>query len=106
MKSDTLLPLVAKLQTCASHNAGISREVFLECWDELRREDVTPFIKPTAPVMAALVLHDDTFAQLLTGVEQAQLLALVDLAIDRYEQRTHPPNKLGKLLAGSIKKET
>ena len=106
MSNHTLLPLVAKLKTCASHNAGISREQFLECWDELWREDVTPLLKPTAPVMAALVLNDDRFAQLLTGAEQAQLLALVDLAIDRYEQRTNPPNKLGKLLAGSIKKET
>jgi hypothetical protein len=105
MKTETLLPLVAKLKSCSSHDASISREMFLECWDELRREDVRAFINPTAPVMAALVLSDDRFKQLLNEAENTQLLALVNLAVERYEQKTSPPNKLGKLIAGIIKKE-
>jgi hypothetical protein len=103
--NNNLLPLVTKLKCCASHEEGISRELFLESWDELQREGVTHLSKPTAPVMAALVLNDDRFAQLLNQAERDQLVSLVNLAIDRYQQRANPPNKLGKLIAGCIKKE-
>jgi len=95
--------IVATLKACPSHHASVSRERFIEGWAELQREDVTPFIKPTVPVMAALLLHDDRFTQLLNEAEQLKLKALVQLALDRYEQQTHPPNKLGKLIAGLIK---
>jgi hypothetical protein len=100
-----LLPLLAKLKACPAHQASVSRELFLESWDELKREDVNPFRTPTVPVMAALVLNDDLFAQLLSEVERAQLLALVKLAVDRYDQQTNPPNKLGRLMAGVIIKK-
>jgi hypothetical protein len=95
--------IVATLKACSSHHASVSRERFIEGWAELQREDVTPFIKPTVPVMAALVLHDDRFRSLLNPSEQEQLHALIQLAQDRYEQQTNPPNKLGKLIAGLIK---
>jgi hypothetical protein len=49
------------------------------------------------------LLHDDRFTQLLNSSEQSQLKALVQMALDRYEQQTNPPNKLGKLIAGLIK---
>jgi hypothetical protein len=102
MTNEPLLPLVARLKNCQAHDANVSRELFLQCWDELRRADLTPFSKPTVPVMAALVLHDDGFGLLLNEAERTQLLALVKLALDRYEQETNPPNQLGKLLAGII----
>lgn len=105
MSNDTLLPLVAKLKACPAHDGSVTREMFLTCWDELRREVISHLSKPTGPIMAALVLKDDQFAQLLNEAEQAQLLALVNLALDRYEHQTNPPNKLGRLLSGSIKKE-
>jgi len=105
MINEPLLSLVTKLRACPAHDASISRELFLECWTKLQREDVTPLIKPTLPIMAALVLYDDQFAPLLTAAEQAQLLALVNLAVDRYEQKTNPPNKLGKLIAATIKEK-
>ncbi len=95
--------ILATLKACPSHHASVSRERFLEGWAELCREDVTPFLKPTVPVMAALVLHDDRFRSLLNPSEQEQLHALIQLALDRYEQQTNPPNKLGKLIAGLIK---
>ena len=95
--------IVATLKACPSHHASVSRERFIECWAELCREDVTPFIKPTVPVMAALLLHDDRFRSLLNEAEQLKLKALVQLALDRYEQQTNPPNKFGKLIAGLIK---
>jgi hypothetical protein len=97
--------IVATLRNCTSHHASVSRERFIEGWAELCREDVTPFIKPTVPVMAALLLHDDRFTQLLNEAEQLKLKALVQLALDRYEQQTNPPNKLGRLLTGLIKEQ-
>ena len=97
--------LVATLKACGTHHASVSRERFIEGWTELCREDVTPFIKPSLPVMAALLLHDDRFRQLLNGTEQLQLKALVQLALDRYQQQTNPPNKLGRLIAGIIKEQ-
>jgi len=95
--------LMTTLRACPAHETFVSRELFLECWNELTREDVTPFNKPTLPVMAALVLHDDRFEALLNEAEQEQLRACVQLALDRYTEQTHPPNKLGRLLAGLTK---
>jgi hypothetical protein len=104
MKTNRLLTLVQTLRACPTHEAGISREMFLAGWGELIREDMTPFNKPSLPVMAALLLHDDRFRRLLDEAENQQLAALVQLALDRYEQQTNPPNKFGKLLAGCSKK--
>ena len=95
--------IVATLRACPSQHASVSRERFLVGWAELCHEDVTPFHKPTVPVMAALLLHDDRFASLLNSSERDQLDALIQLALDRYEQQTNPPNKLGRLLTGLIK---
>jgi len=98
--------LMATLRACPAHEAFVSRELFLECWNELIREDATPFAKPTLPVMAALVLEDDRFEALLTETEQEQLRSLIELALDHYTEQTQPPNKLGRLLAGIIKENT
>ena len=106
MKTESLQPLVARLRACPTHETNLSRELFIECWDELHRDDITPLIKPTIPILAALVLHDDRFATLLNAAEHAQLLGLIKLALDRYEQQTQPPNKLGKLIAGILKETT
>ncbi len=99
------LPLLAQIRRCPSREANVSREVFIEGWNELQRLDVTPFLKPTLPIMAALLLYDERFIGLLNEAESAQLNALVDLALERYEQQTNPPNKLGRLLVGLTKKE-
>ena len=56
--------------------------------------------------MGALLLQDHRFARLLNVTEQEQLRVLVNLALDRYEQQTNPPNKLGKLIAGIINNES
>ena len=95
--------IVATLRACPAQHASVSRERFIAGWAELCREDVTPFIKPTIPVMAALVLHDDRFASLLNSSERDQLDALIQLALDRYEQQTNPPNKLGRLIADCVR---
>ena len=97
--------LMATLRACPAHETFVSRELFLEAWGDLTREDVTPFNRPPVPVMAALVLQDDRFEALLNEAEQEQLRAIVQLALDRYDEQTHPPNKLGWLLAGLTKEQ-
>ena len=97
--------IMARLRACPAHETFVSRELFLEVWGELTREGVTHLIKPTFPVMAALVLHDERFEALLNEAEQEQLRSLVQLALDRYEEQTHPPNKLGRLLVGLTKEQ-
>ncbi|MEQ2010129.1 MAG: hypothetical protein ABMA26_25380, partial [Limisphaerales bacterium] len=59
--------------------------------------------EPSPAVMAALVLHDENIAKLLNAVERVQLLALSEAAQERYQQKTKPPNQLGKTIAASLK---
>jgi hypothetical protein len=106
MNTSSLQSLVTALKQCPSHEASVSREMFLESWDDLRREEIDHLINPTLPIMAALVLSDDRFKQLLDGAENTQLAELARIALARYDQQTNPPNKLGKLMAGIIKKES
>jgi len=101
----TQLPLVAQLRRCPTHAATVSREQFIAAWQELQRVDVTPFLQPTVPILAALLLSDDRFTGLLDESESAQLNDLVELALNRYDQQTNPPNKLGRILSGLIRKE-
>ena len=98
--------IVATLRACPTQHASVSRERFQGSWAELCREDVTPLLKPTIPVMAALLLHDDRFAALLDSSERDQLDSLIQLALDRYEQQTNPPNKLGRLLTADCVRAT
>jgi hypothetical protein len=87
-----------RLKACPAQDVGVSRELFLKSWEELKVNE------PILPVMAALVLHDDTFERLLLPLERSQLRASVNLALERYNQKINPPNKLGRLLVGIIKK--
>ena len=59
--------------------------------------------EPAPAVIAGLVLHDENIARLLNVTERAQLLALSTVALERYQEKTNPPNKLGKTIAASLK---
>ena len=96
----SLSPLVALLQTCPPRDTSISRELYREAWAELRRAE------DSASILTALVLHDLRFQRLLTDPEYQQLVELDRLIQMRYEQRLHPPNPLGLLMAGVLKKES
>ena len=96
--------ILAVLKSCPTHHASVTREQFLAGWAELQGERLGH--QPTLPIMAALLLHDDRFMPLLNDTELSQLQALVQLALDRYEQQTNPPNKLGRLLTGLTKQES
>lgn len=102
MKSNPLLPLLAELKVCRSRDNALSAQRLSESWERFRNQALAEN-KPTTAIMAALVLDDPAFAQLLTTAEHTQLIALTKSAIERYQQKTNPPNKLGKLIAASIK---
>lgn len=103
MNTESLQPLVTRLRACPTHYTTVNRERFLEAWEDLKRETSSQLRQPTMPVMAALILDDDRFAQLLKPEERAQLKQLIAVALERYEQQTNPINRVGKLLAGLIK---
>ncbi len=79
------------------------KQTVSEAWDALRRDSISESTLASRAVLAAVVIHSNVAAQLLTVEEHNQLLVLADLVLDRYEQRTHPPNKLGKLIAAIVK---
>ena len=106
MKNNNLLALVDRLKACPAYDTSISEKALHETWNCFRQIDLEDGDAVTPAIVAALVLHDDeVFAGLLNEEENSRLLALAKTAFDRYQQITNPPNKLGKLIAGIIKKE-
>ena len=98
-----LLPLVQELRACASRDTSLTEKSLREAWDQFKADGWTPGAYPPFSVLAALVIHDEVVATLLTTEEHGQLLALSELARNRYRERTQPLNHLGKLLADTIK---
>jgi hypothetical protein len=107
MKTETnnnaLQPLVKLLLCSPSCERDITHQLIADSWTHLRCETLNQDDAPSPAIMAALLLNNTIIAQLLTKAEQEQLIALVDLAIERYEHRTNPHNKLGNLIAGILK---
>jgi hypothetical protein len=102
-----LQPLVAALKECRTQDKTCSPKTLIEVWGNLRELNPEQGDQTTAAVMAALVLYDETgFARLLNEAERAQLLALSVTALERYLERAHPPNKLGKTIASAIKESS
>jgi hypothetical protein len=106
MTTNALQPLVAKLKACPSHDHGFSQKLLVETWACLKRTDLEHGDELTPSIMAGLVLYDEEqFAQLLNAAEHAQLTALARTALERFNEKTHPPNKLGKTLAAALKEK-
>ena len=105
--SRPLLQLVAKLKACPAQNNSISEKLLHETWACFQRSDFEHGDEITPAVIAGLILYDESrFAQLLNEAERAQMIALAKVALERYQQKTNPPNKLGKILAASLKEKT
>lgn len=98
-----LLPLVQELRACPSRDTTLTEKSLREAWDKFKAGGWDAGRQPPFSVLAALVLHDEVAATLLTTEEHGQLLALGELALNRYRERTQPPNHLGKLLAATIR---
>ncbi len=101
--SGTLLPLVAQLKACPTQDSSFSEKLLLEAWERFKHTGWDRGTEPTPAVMAALLLHDENLARLFNAVERVQLLALSTVALERYQEKTNPPNKLGKTIAASLK---
>lgn len=96
-----LLPLVTKLKSCPTLENGFSKELVRDAWEGFK-DAWKPGHSLTPAVIAALVIHNGTFALLLDEAERAQLLALSYVALERFKEKTNPPNKLGKTLAAIL----
>jgi hypothetical protein len=99
-----LLPLVIQLKSCPAQDDRITTKRLLETWDSFKQIAPDQGDTISSAMMAGLILYDpETFASLLTAAEQEQLITLGLIALERYQNRTNPPNKLGKLIAAAIK---
>ncbi len=102
-QSGALLPLVAQLKACPTQDTSFSDKLLTEAWERFKHTGWDRGTEPTPMIMAALVLHDEHVAKLLNAAERVQLLALGTVALERYQQKTNPPNPLGKTIAASLK---
>ena len=103
-KTNALLPLVAKLRACPSQGSSFSEKKLIETWGCFNQLAPEHGDEITPAMMAGVVLYDEEqFAQLLKEAERSQLVALSKMALERYQQKTNPPNKLGKIIAAALK---
>ena len=106
-KSRVLLPLVAQLKACLSLDNSFSQKTLIETWNCFKQLSPEQGDEITPALMAGLVLYDEQqFARLLNEAERSQLAALGKVALERYQQKTNPPNQLGKTIAASLKEKT
>jgi len=102
--SHPLQPLVEKLTACPARDERFSQKTLVATWDCLKQTDLENDDELTPSIMAGLVLYDETqFAQLLNEAEHAQLAALARTALQRFQEKSDPPNHLGKTIAATLK---
>jgi len=105
-KPGLLSPLMARLKACSTRDNGLSKKLLHETWAALKQTDLERGDQPTPSIMAALVLFDEEqFAGLMTEAELEQMLALARTALERFNERINPPNKLGKTIAATLKEQ-
>ena len=104
--SGVLRPLVARLKACPTQDNSFSEKLLVEAWERFKHTGWDRGTEPTPAVMAALVLHDENLARLLNTAERMQLLALSTVVLERFQERTNPPNQLGKTIAATLKEST
>jgi hypothetical protein len=101
--SGALLPLVAQLKACPTQDSSFSEKLLTDAWEQFKHTGWDRGTEPTPAVMVALVLHDEHVAKLLNTAERVQLLALSTIALERYLEKSNPPNQLGKTIAATLK---
>ena len=102
-QASPLLLLAAQLKACPTQDSHFSDKQLFEAWERFKLTGWERGNLPSAAVIAGLLVMDQTVATLLTSVEHAQLLGLCSTALERYHEKAHPPNPLGKTLAATIK---
>ena len=102
MNNSPLGLVVAQLKACPARDQNCSMERLIEVWNSFRQLAPKNGDEITPALMAGLLLYDDKLsAALLQDAERAQLAALVNAALERFQDQTH--HKLGKTLAAAIK---
>jgi hypothetical protein len=101
VQANPLLRLALKLRECPTQDSSFSKELLRHSWERFN-EAWKPRDKLIPAVIAAIVIHDSNFAQLLNEADRAQMLALSKLALERFEEKVNPPNKFGKTLAAIL----
>jgi hypothetical protein len=105
-KPGALLTLVEKLKACPAHDNSFSGELLLQTWASFQQADPEEGNEPSPAILAGLILYDEQFARLLNEAERARMTALARVAWERYQEKTNPPNKLGKIIAAALKEPT
>lgn len=99
-----LLPLMTHLKACPTQDERISQTRLIEMWSRFKQIAPERGDLVTPAMLVGLILYGpDTFGSLLPFAEREQLVRLCLLARERYQQLANPPNKLGKLIAASLK---
>ena len=99
-----LMPLLAQLKSCPAREQGLTRKELIATWNSFKEINPEQGDEITPAMMAGLVLFDEEqFAQLLNEAERSQLAALAKMALERFTEKSNPPNKLGKTIAAALK---
>ena len=102
-----LLSLVTRLKACPSRDGTFSEKALHESWACFRKVAPEHGDEITPAMIAGLILYDEEqFAQLLNEAERSQMIALSKVALERFREKTNPPNKLGKIIAAALKEST
>jgi hypothetical protein len=106
-KTGVLLPLATRLKACPTQDNRITPKLLVELWGCFKTINLEQGDTVTPAVLVGVILYDPgTLAPLLNRAEHAQLQALGQQALERYQQQIHPPNQLGKTIAAALKENT
>jgi hypothetical protein len=101
---DGFRELVQCLKDCPTLDPTINPKLLCETWSAFRRLDPQQGDEVTPAMLVALILHDEeSFAELLTEAQLAQLHLVAGQAMQQYELAIKPKNQVGQLLATTIK---
>lgn len=101
---NALLPLVQRLKNCPTQDDRINAKRLVETWNSCKTTAPELGDTITPALVVGVILYDlEGFGSLMPHAEREQLIQLGQLALRRYQERTNPPNKPGKLIAAALK---
>ena len=99
---NVLQPLAATLKDCPTLDTSINPDWLKEIWNTFRSIDLKE-AKITPAILLGLIQYNEELSPLLTPEELHQLAGIACRALERYQQRIHPPKPVGLALAGAFK---
>jgi hypothetical protein len=100
--TNALLPLVHQLTSCPSRDSEGLRKSVEDWWEALRARKFNDLGNAKRAVLAAVIVNGCP-SLALERPEHKELLRLADLALQKFEGRAQPKNKVGNLIAGALK---